>query len=108
MQEVRTSRTHKIEKDMEQKEEHIGYLPIYYDPKGDKFASEGVAYYSEAIALDEAIYTVQYNKKVCNADIHLVEIAQVKCADRMAELHKRIRGYEYDHENPKFSKIFPF
>ena len=38
----------------------------------------------------------------------LIEIAQVKCADRMAELHKRIRGEEYDPENPKFSKIFPF
>ena len=93
---------------MEQQEEHIGYLPIYYDPKEDKFFSEKYAFYSEAIALDEALQTVHYNKKVCNYEVRLVEIAQVKCADRMAELHKRIRGEEYDPENPKFSKIFPF
>lgn len=93
---------------MEQKEEHIGYLPLYYDPKGKQFLAEKDAFYTEAIALDEALQTVHYNKKVGNCELRLVGIAQVKCADRMAELHQRIRGYEYDPENPKFSKIFPF
>ena len=93
---------------MEQKEEHIGYLPIYYDPKGEQFLTEKHAFTSEAIAIDEALQTVHYNKAVGNCEVWLIDIVQVKLADLMAELHKRIRGYEYDPENPKFSKIFPF